>query len=372
MREHNRIKSLDGLRGVFILIVIAAHAMETIPKFYETQKVAFYYGMTIGSLGVRMFFVMSGYLITRLLIVEQEKTGKVSLKDFYIRRAFRIFPTFFLYVFTILILKWTIVPDIFKDYYLVLAATFYFWNYKHLLGYDPQNDKGTWFMGHFWSLSTEEQFYVLWPFAFVKVKRATLVRAVIIIICVMPLVRVLTFVTMPDSRVWINSMLHTGGDSIMIGCLAALAEQIPGLKEKYFKYFQNPMIIISVLAFLFLLGPALTWRFQAAYNMTVGMTLNNLSIMYMLYNLMYVPSKVSNLLNTRIISQLGIASYSLYIWQQLFVTTKNDFWINKFPQNIIVALAVGMGSHYFVEKPILKLKNRFKKVVLPAKSPEIH
>jgi peptidoglycan/LPS O-acetylase OafA/YrhL len=365
MREPNRIKSLDGLRGTFILIVILAHALETIPAFIETHRIASFYVIGIGSLGVRMFFVMSGYLITRLLMIEQEKTGKVSLKEFYLRRAFRIFPTFFLYIFTILILKWTIVPDIFKNYYLVLFATFYFWNYKHFFIGNIDDDKGGWFMGHFWSLSMEEQFYLLWPFAYVKFNKATLIKSVLVLIVAMPLLRAATFALHPPSRLYISSMLHTGGDSILIGCLAALAEQTPGFREKYFKYFQNIPFVIFALLFVFIINPILTWYFQAAYNMTAGMTLNNLSIMYLLYNAMYVPSKVSDLLNTRLISQLGIASYSLYVWQQLFLTTKNDFWINKYPQNIIVAIVVGLSSHYFIEKPILKLKKRFKRVNLP-------
>ncbi|MES2454151.1 MAG: acyltransferase [Bacteroidota bacterium] len=232
-----------------------------------------------------------------------------------------------------------------------------------------ENDKGNWFMGHFWSLSMEEQFYLLWPFTFVKFSRTTLIRAIVILLFAMPLFRVATFILQPGSRLYISAMLHTGGDAILVGCLAALAEQVKTLREKYLVRFQNRIGVACVLFFLFVLSPVLTWHFKAAYNMTAGMTLNNLGIMYLLYHTMYYPSKAADFLNTRLISRLGVASYSLYVWQQLFLTTKNDFWINKFPQNIIVALTVGLTSHYFVEKPILKLKNRFKPVSLPPKSP---
>jgi len=364
MSGQNRIKSLDGIRGAFIIMVLIAHAFQTTPEFVANHKELAYYISSFGHLGVRIFFVMSGYLITMLLLKEQQKNGKVNLKDFYIRRAFRIFPTFFLYIFVILMLKWTIVPDIFTNYSLVFFAVFYLWNYKHLFIHeaDVNADKGGWFMGHFWSLSMEEQFYLLWPVTFVRFKRTTLIRIILVIVILMPFLRVFTFLFLPNSRPHVSEMLHTGGDAIMIGCLAALLEQAPAFREKYFKYFSDMRIILSVMFFLFVIGPIATWYLQAAYNLTIGITMNNISIMILLYWAMYVPSKASDFLNKKFISHLGIASYSLYVWQQLFLTDRNDLWVNKFPQNILVAIGVGMASHYLAEKPILKLKNRFKRV----------
>ncbi len=363
MSGQNRIRSLDGIRGTFIIMVLIAHVFETTPEFKASYRELVYYISGFGHLGVRIFFVMSGYLITRLLIREQEKTGKVSLKDFYIRRMFRIFPTFFLYIFVILLLKWTLIPDIFSNYSLILFASFYLWNYKHLfIGNLDGIDKGTWFMGHFWSLSMEEQFYLLWPVTFVKLSTRTLIRAVLILISVMPLLRVATFLFLPGSRPHVSEMLHTGGDAILTGCLAALLEQLPGFREKYFRYVEDKKLIATVACFLFIVSPLLTWYGQAAYNLTIGITLNNFSIMFLLYWAMYVPSGPADFFNTPVISRLGIASYSLYVWQQLFLTDKNDLWVNKFPQNLFVAIGIGLASHYLVEKPILRLKDRFKRV----------
>lgn len=364
MSGQNRIKSLDGIRGAFIIMVLIAHAFQTTPEFAANHKILVYYISGFGHLGVRIFFVMSGYLITKLLLKEQEKNGRVNIRDFYIRRMFRIFPTFFLYIFAILLLKWTILPDIFRDYSLILFAAFYLWNYKHLFIHDTgaEADKGNWFMGHFWSLSMEEQFYLLWPITFVKFKRLTLIKIILVIVAIMPFLRIVTFLFLPNSRPHVSEMLHTGGDAIMIGCLAALLEQAPQFREKYFKYVENQKLIFVVMFFLFVISPVLTWYLQAAYNLTVGITLNNISIMFLLFWAMYIPSKASDFLNKKFISHLGIASYSLYVWQQLFLTDKNDLWINKFPQNILVAITVGMASHLLAEKPILKLKNRFKRV----------
>jgi peptidoglycan/LPS O-acetylase OafA/YrhL len=357
-----RIQSLDGIRGTFILLVILAHTLETIPGFEEHYETLTYFIINTGQLGVKIFFVMSGYLITKLLLMEKEKTGKVNLKDFYLRRMFRIFPTFFLYIFVLLILKWTLIPDIFTHYSMILFAVFYLWNYKHFFMEAYPDDKGNWFLGHFWSLSMEEQFYLLWPVTFVSFNRRTLIKIVIGIVLVIPFLRVATFICFPVSRIYIGAMLHTGGDAILIGCLAALLEESADFKDRCIHYLQRPLLIVCVALFLFILSPMLTLKFKAAYNLTLGFSSNNLCIMILLYWSMYVPSSVSRFFNTKILSQLGIASYSLYVWQQLFLTTKNDLWVNKFPQNILVAVAVGLGSHYLVEKPVLRLKNKFKKV----------
>lgn len=361
MSGQHRIKGLDGIRGISVFMVIIAHAMQTVPVFAANFKFFTYYLSSFGHLGVRIFFVMSGYLITMLLLKEREKNGKISIRDFYIRRALRLFPTFFLYILVILVLKWTIVPEIFTNYSLILFAVFYLWNYSHVFINSAETDNGNWFLGHFWSLSMEEQFYLIWPVAFVKFKRETLIKIVLIIMAVMPFIRVATFLFFPNSRTQIRSMLHTGGDAILIGCLCALIEQAPAFRAKYFKYFQNPGLVLSVAVYLFVIAPLLTWRFEAAYNLTVGITLTNISIIYLLYWTMNVPSKVADFLNNKLLSHLGIASYSVYVWQQLFLTDKNNFWINKFPQNIIVAISVGMISHFLTEKPFLNLKKRFKK-----------
>lgn len=208
----------------------------------------------------------------------------------------------------------------------------------------------------------EEQFYLIWPFTFVRFKSQRLIYGLTGLILIMPILRVVSFLFIPSSREYIGGMLHTGGDAIMIGCLTAMIEKSLIFQKKYSIMLAHTYLVTIVAVFLFLISPLCTFFFQAAYNLTIGMTLNSISIMILLYWCMYTPSRISDFLNKRLISNLGVASYSLYVWQQLFVTGKNDFWINKFPQNILVAVSVGLTSHYLIEKPVLNLKNRFKKV----------
>src|SRR5437868_1936649 len=157
-----RIRSLDGLRAISILMVIFGHAGQTIP--YHIDHFLAYKLITDATLGVRIFFVISGFLITKLLLIEKEKTGDISIRNFYARRVIRIFPVFYLYILVLLLLKWFFKPNVFEDYNLILFAGLYLWNYKHLFYQSPfPNDPAFHIVGHFWSLSMEEQFYLLWP-----------------------------------------------------------------------------------------------------------------------------------------------------------------------------------------------------------------
>ena len=143
------IASLDGLRGLSILLVLWAHISRThgFPWATDSHVVA-----SLGDLGVRVFFVISGYLITRLLLAERDKTGTVSLRGFYIRRVYRIFPAFYVFIGVIAALAWagaiTLEPG---D--LLHALTF---SMNHHI-------VKSWWVGHLWSLSVEEQFYLTWP-----------------------------------------------------------------------------------------------------------------------------------------------------------------------------------------------------------------
>ncbi len=353
-----RIQSLDGLRAISILMVLLAHAAETMPVPLSNYKFLF----ENAGIGVSIFFVISGYLITKLLIIEQNKNGTVSLKDFYLRRAFRIFPIFYLYILVVVILKNTILISIFTNYGLLYAAMLYVWNYMHLfIKGSGIPDNGYWFFGHFWSLSMEEQFYLLWPIAFIKIDRRSLIKIVSIIVLLMPFMRIATYFFMPGSRGQIGMMLQTGGDTILVGCLGALIEDSDLFKEKFLTYLSKNMVLIAVVIYLFILSPIVSKNVRG-FDIVIGASLTSIFIMVLVFCVTKFPSKLSYLLNTKVLVQIGVLSYSLYIWQQLFLTPRNTFWVNKFPQNILVVFAVGFFSYYIIEKPILNLKKRFKKV----------
>ena len=165
-----KIPSLDGLRAAAIALVILGHGVGTwgAPKFLAPLTHA-------GNLGVRVFFVISGFLITTLLLRELDATHAVSLKNFYARRSLRILPAFLIYVAAIqTLLAFGVVDSPPGD--TVRALTFTM-NYR---------DDKSWPLNHLWSLSVEEQFYLLWGVLFVVTSQAH-VRLAVILLSVLPL-----------------------------------------------------------------------------------------------------------------------------------------------------------------------------------------
>lgn len=356
----NRIKSLDGIRALSIIIVLIGHAGHTMSTAIFGS--VFFRLVANSGLGVRIFFVISGYLITTLLLKERDKMGTIDIKDFYLRRIFRIFPVFYLYIIVVIMLKLFFVNDIFTDYSLPAFASIYLWNYQSLLHAAIPNENGYWFFGHFWTLSMEEQFYLLWPLLFIMLKPVSLKKVVIGIIVMMPFIRIATYFLMPNSRGQIGMMLQTGGDSILFGCLGALIENGGGFKEKWMKFIENNYIIIASTIFLFILSPLLSIHFKGSYDLLFGIGLNNVFIMILIFWCIYIPSKFANFLNAKPLMHIGVLSYSLYIWQQLFLTDIYTSWVNRFPQNLLLVFVTATVSYYAIEKPILGLKKRVKKV----------
>jgi peptidoglycan/LPS O-acetylase OafA/YrhL len=141
-----RIPSLDGLRAVSIILVIASHAIQ------GTHSFVFRLFFLHSDLGVRVFFIISGFLITSLLLRERAETGRISLPLFYIRRTLRILPPFVLFVGVV---------AIFNAFGIIQVPP---GNWIYALTYTMNFDThAPWVLGHLWSLSVEEQFYLLWP-----------------------------------------------------------------------------------------------------------------------------------------------------------------------------------------------------------------
>ncbi len=145
----DRIPSLDGLRAVAISLVIVSHLQGTrgFPHFSLPVE--------LGNLGVRVFFVISGLLITTLMLQEHRKYGSISVARFFIRRTLRIFPA--MYFFLLVVAVAAKLGLVFLSPGDMFHAATYTMNY---------HSGGSWTLGHLWSLAVEEQFYLLWPLAF--------------------------------------------------------------------------------------------------------------------------------------------------------------------------------------------------------------
>ncbi len=353
-----RIGGIDGLRGVSILIVLLSHSSKYLPDFIKNNFI--FKAISTGEIGVLIFFTISGYLITKLLLNEQERDGEISIKNFYIRRSLRIFPVFFLYLLTLVVIKNTVFPDIFSEYSSILFSALYLWNYKHfLVDFSYQEVNGNWFMGHLWTLSMEEQFYLLWPMLFRRNSIKILTRIVIIIIILMPVIRVASYFFSPESRGQIGMMLHTGGDTILLGCLAALLEKSDKFMAVLRTLLNNIWLVVAAFLFVFVVNDRLFDKFGGAYALLVGGSLINISIMFLILWCLYIPSSVQRFLDYKWIKYIGTLSYSLYIWQQLILTRRYHTFFNSFPVNLLVVFGIALISYHLIEKPILRLKSKY-------------
>ena len=288
----------------------------------------------IGSLGVSIFFVLSGYLITGVLLHEEEM-GSLSLLRFYGRRALRIFPAFYVFLAVLGILVsigW--LPQ--QDSKTWLASAFYFRNI-----YGSQ-----WDTAHLWSLSLEEQFYAAWPVAFMLTKRCRLPFIVVSIIA-FTLHRAIglhghsidSFYSSPDLRM----------DTFLIGAAFAIRRR---------KFDVPPELAASLLAVWFpfaLVAPLLRPLDTAVSAFLIGCL-----IVWIVEN---SNSWIGRLFSARRIVGLGVVSYSIYLWQQIFLGPHLRLWS-------LPALALmSFLSYRFVERPALRLKNRWNWVA-PARLSE--
>jgi peptidoglycan/LPS O-acetylase OafA/YrhL len=230
-----------------------------------------------------------------------------------------------------------------------LVAGTYTWNY---LG------GGSELLEHTWSLSLEEQFYLLWPAALLFLGTRKSTRLAVWVILLSPLSRIVTYYLAPYHRPLLNAMLHTGLDSIMFGCLLAILWRNPR-----FNQFVQPLVrgwaAALSAAFVLVLAPVfLGARFRGSYELVFGLTLNAICLSLILLYVVRVPgSAVGRLLNSAVLRHLGVISYSLYLWQQMFTGVNSARF---FPWSLPAILACAELSYWLVERPSLRLRERLE------------
>lgn len=336
-----RIPCLDGLRALSIIAVAFAHLYGT--SGFPSHDWMLGLG-DLGNLGVRVFFVISGFLITFLLLKESDRNGKISLRDFYKRRIIRIFPAFYIYLLVVAVLAVVgIVPLMWSDF--SYAAT-YLINFV---------EKKSWAVGHLWSLSVEEQFYLLWPPVIVLLGWRRSTEVVVGALFAVPLLRIGWPYLLPDSSAIITKAFPTVFDAIASGCvLACLRDRLMAWKA-YGRFADSWMFFAVPVAIL--VSNALASHTRPDY--LVGQTVRNVGIALCLdWCLRFPDSAVGRVLNFRPVVWLGTLSYSFYLWQQLFLNRRSDAIWCAFPLNLVMAFLAALASFYLVERPFLKLRSR--------------
>lgn len=339
MQKH--LPGLDGLRALAVLMVIAGHAAR-FPTFPATAKALLV--VNFAHLGVNVFFVLSGFLITMLLVAERGRNGRVSLAGFYARRTIRIFPAAYAYVAVVAVAAWTGTVNLLPGD-LLHAAT-YTMNYHHERAWSP---------GHLWSLAVEEQFYLLWPLVFVRSGKHALSIA-LLVLAATPVVRTLAWVLAPESRTGMDEEFQFVCDSLATGCALALLATRVGLERL------GAMMPrwLAALALLATLGAA-SLMDRPSFHLPFGATLINLGIAACILRVVTHPDGATGrVLNSRAAVAVGVLSYSLYLWQQLFLDV--DAWPGLpglLPRLLLVLLAAA-ASYHLLEKPLVALRARFR------------
>jgi peptidoglycan/LPS O-acetylase OafA/YrhL len=325
------IPSLDGIRAVSVLIVILYHGgIEWVP----------------GDLGVSSFFVLSGFLITWLLFKEEDRTGTVSLKSFYVRRLLRIFPAY--YAFFAVSIAFDYIRGYRWDHALIYSGLLYVTNYYNALHGHPPSA-----IAHAWSLAIEEQFYLLWPFLFLTFRRRKeFLISAIVMVC---LWRSYLYGFRGVSTAYVYNAFDTRFDNLAIGCLLATllhAGKLP-------RWMSKPSNLIA-LAALGLLVISRSFSPQL-YHYTLGFTVDALLISIVIVQaIMLHDSGLWKALEYPASRYIGKISYPMYLYHIWAIGAALRLHKLPIPSALLITVLLASGSYYVIEKPFLRLKSRWE------------
>jgi len=339
-QECERIQSLDGLRAVSIVLVLFGHLSET--AGFLSLDVYKRVG-DVANLGVRVFFVISGYLITSLLLKELKTTGGISLLHFYFRRALRILPAAYFFMLCAVVLATLGICSLTKQD-LLLASTYLinFW------------DGRSWDFGHLWSLAVEEQFYLLWPATIALLGRQRAMRRAAWLVGLVPIGRALWGVFKPYRSILIF-FASPNADALLVGCLLAGWGDAIRNWRLYSEFLRSRWFYLVPVAIVLLNADPTYWRFL------VSLSLINVGIAMCIDRWAHFPpDAVARFLNLSAVRKLGVMSYALYLWQQIFLNRNEHAFWTAFPLNLTLAIACAWITHEAIEKPFLRLRHNLE------------
>jgi peptidoglycan/LPS O-acetylase OafA/YrhL len=351
-RDHRYIPGLDGLRAVAVLCVILYHINAPWAKG--------------GMLGVGVFFTLSGYVITDLLLERQRKSGSLGLGQFWLRRARRLLPALFLMLVVV-----SVLAALFDTSQLgsvrrqVISGAFYYANWSTIASH------GTYFarfasplpLDHLWSLSIEEQFYFIWPFIVFLAIRFLPGRMWLLLV---------TVVGTGLSAAWTAHLFHGGifdptriyegtdtrAFQLLLG--AALAVMLPTSVRFVRERVQvRRVLLLDVLGVAGLVGIALlVWRTTpfTSFLYPYGLLLLSLSTVLVMLAVVHPASALGTLLGAPVLRWIGVRSYGIYLWQWPIVVlwgqpSTGVHW-GRAALQVAVTLVVASLSWRFVEDPI--------------------
>jgi peptidoglycan/LPS O-acetylase OafA/YrhL len=322
---------LDGLRAVSILLVITAHATDPL------------YDRLHGAVGVTIFFVISGYLITTLLLREEERKGHARIGAFYIRRAFRILPLYYLTLAAYVVLIGVL--------HLQAGASSLWHSLPYYLTY--QNDlvpHGAGAFNHSWSLAVEEKYYLLWPLMFaipaLRKHRLTVSASLVALTAL--------------SSLWSATHYFAIYTPILLGCVVALVLDNP-------EYYRRAVRLATTPVALLLIAALIGW--DLAYESGSDVHILFSFLIALLFPAMLVgPRWLSGLLSNKVLVYIGTRSYAVYLIHRIvkdvvdrvvsYGSTSVPHELLHFVLIVICSLAAAEVMYRLVERPMIQLGRR--------------
>ncbi|HZN66425.1 MAG TPA: acyltransferase [Tepidisphaeraceae bacterium] len=349
--DRGRIPCLDGLRAFSIALVFLEHISLIVTRGHHVRHgpregVAWYFG-NVGGVGVDVFFAISGFLITLLLVRELNRADTISLKGFYTRRFLRLMPAAIVFIGTIFALQ--------------LAGRLHLTgrNWAHVLTYTANFDpQPAWQTGHLWSLSIEEQFYFVWPIALLLLGPRRAGIAAFAWLIGAPLFRFALLRLHPHDMGRFDFWTPVRVDCIAAGCLLAVAAGDDRFRRMTRTSPRLAAALVGAAAFT-MFASYVAGYLVPLYGVTVGHSVRAACVVAIIWlSINHAASTWGRLLEWRLLVGIGILSYSLYLWQQLFLGRDSGSSPATILLNVGLAVAAALGSYFLVERPFLRIKER--------------
>lgn len=358
------LPGLNGIRAIAAIGVMFSHINHSLKRDYNIDNVSLFgfkdngqaKSWVLGEHGVTMFFVLSGFLITYLLIKEINKTDTINIKSFYIRRALRIWPLYYLYLFITILIVY-----LFIHYELGQ----YIWYYVFFMANVPfALDQSFTAINHLWSIGVEEQFYLFWPFLFLFFYKKRFFKHFLLgLILLQFFVRIFLWYKYPFSTAALFSVINRF-DCMMLGGLGAILylekSKIIELIDSFWIQLLS-WIIIGLMFFN-------AFHFFNSILETFSVSLITVIAIIGQINL---KNKIVNL-EIPILSYLGKLSFGIYVYHPLIMLLYSQLFkqldlnvnemtlaISCFILIFVTTIMVAHLSYYKFEKKFLKLKTKF-------------
>ncbi|SIS92628.1 acyltransferase family protein [Alicyclobacillus vulcanalis] len=358
MGGHGRyMPGLDGLRALAVLAVIAYHVNWS--------------GAPGGLLGVQVFFVLSGYLITDLLVSEWRTTGRIDFKQFWLRRARRLLPA--LVVMLVVVMIWVYVADrsqfaqFFQD---ALASLFYvsnWWFIFHKVSYFQSFGRQT-PLGHLWSLAVEEQFYLIWPllllFALLVLRRRGRILA-------------FTGALALASAAWMAALYQPGMDptrvydgtdtrafGLLIGAMLAFIWPSSGFDRPLARRQRTLLDLVGAASLITILWMIWQTNEYEPFLYRGGLLILSIATAGLVACLAHPSTVLGRCFGAQPWRWIGVRSYGIYLWHFpiIALTTPlidaNDFNLGRAAWQVALAVAISAVSWRVIEEPIRRLGKR--------------